>query len=282
MGQQPPDGELLTIGEVARLTRLTPKALRLYDEKGLLSPARVDEWTGYRHYSSAEVERARLIGLLRGVDMPLAEIAALLADFEVDRDEAVARLQRHLSALEELQASRRTLSHHIQTVLEGKGSAMFQIQTRHVPAQRVMSIQRRLTAERTDAFVAEAKAAFAEHLRGAPQSGPFTLLFHGRVDAENDGPLEAILACPSDVGPTDAIGIRTEPAHDEAYTTITKAQWDFPAILAAYDAVAASPEARSRPGELSCREVYLVEPDAIGEDDLICDIAFPLGAPVEV
>jgi hypothetical protein len=90
--------------------------------------------------------------------------------------------------------------------------------------------------------------------------------------------LEAILACPEDVQVTDLIGIRTEPAHDEAFTTITKAQWDYPAILAAYDAVACSPEAIARPGSrLSCREVYRAEPQAIDDDGLICDIAFPLG-----
>jgi len=49
-----------------------------------------------------------------------------------------------------------------------------------------------------------------------------------------------VLGCPDDVQPTDLIGIRTEPAHDEVYTTITKAQWAYPAILAAYDAVACS------------------------------------------
>jgi hypothetical protein len=90
----------------------------------------------------------------------------------------------------------------------------------------------------TDAFAKEAKAAFTAHLHGAPPRGPFTLIFHGIVDHESDGPLEAILACPGDVQPTDLIGIRTEPAHDEAFTTITKAQWGYPAILAAYDAVA--------------------------------------------
>ena len=42
---------------------------------------------------------------------------------------------------------------------------MFPIQTRHVPAQRVMSIQRRLRAPETDGFVQEAKAAFAAHLK---------------------------------------------------------------------------------------------------------------------
>ena len=80
------------------------------------------------------------------------------------------------------------------------------------------------------------------------------------------------------MSPTDLIGIRTEPAHDEAYTSITKAEWAYPAILAAYDAVGCSSEAEARPGSaLSCREVYLVDPDTIGDDELVCDIAFPLG-----
>jgi hypothetical protein len=155
---------------------------------------------------------------------------------------------------------------------------MFPIETRHVTAQRVMSVQRRLRADETDEFVAWAKAAFRRLLDGTPAIGPFTLIFHGIVDHENDGPLEAILGCADNVMPTDVIGVRTEPAHDEAYTTITKVQWDFPAILAAYDAVAASAEVAGRPrSQLSCREVYLAEPDDIGEDDLVCDIAFPLG-----
>ncbi|HET7013714.1 MAG TPA: GyrI-like domain-containing protein [Streptosporangiaceae bacterium] len=155
---------------------------------------------------------------------------------------------------------------------------MFPIQTRHVPAQRVMSMQRRLRAPETDGFVREAKAAFADHLNGASPTGPFTLIFHGIVDHESDGPLEAILGCPDEVQVTDQIGIRVEPAHDEAFTTITKAQWDFPAILAAYDAVAGSAEVAARPkGRLSCREVYVAEPATIGADDFVCDIAFPLG-----
>ena len=277
MGHAAPDRGLLTIGEVARLTRLTPKALRLYDQKGLLVPAHVDEWTGYRRYTAAQVDQARLIALLRGVDMPLDEIAALLLEMTVDRHAAIDRLRRHLAELESRQSSRRTLAQHIENLMHERGPAMFEIETRHVPARRVMSIQRRLTGDRTDAFVAEAKAAFAAHLDGQPPRGPFTVIFHGRVDEEHDGPLEAILACAADVAPSEAIGIRTEPAHNEAFTTITKAQWAFPAILAAYDAVAASPEALARPGELSCREVYLAEPDEIGEHDLICDVAFPLG-----
>jgi hypothetical protein len=139
--------------------------------------------------------------------------------------------------LEARHTSRRLLIRHIHAILREEDHPMFPIQTRHVPAQRVMAIQRQLRVPEIGTFVAQAKAAFADHLDGAPPAGPFTLIFHGVVDHESVGPLEALLACPDDVQATDLVGIRTEPAHDEAFTTITKAH----------------------------------------RDQLICDIAFPLG-----
>jgi serine/threonine protein phosphatase PrpC len=68
------DVELLTIGAFARATRLTPKALRLYDELGLLPPAAVDPESAYRLYDPEQLDRARLIARLRRIGMPLAEI----------------------------------------------------------------------------------------------------------------------------------------------------------------------------------------------------------------
>ncbi|MEV0393897.1 MerR family transcriptional regulator [Polymorphospora rubra] len=65
---------LLTIGAFAAAARLSAKALRLYDELGLLPPAAVDGDTGYRYYDEAQLDRARLIARLRGIGMPLARI----------------------------------------------------------------------------------------------------------------------------------------------------------------------------------------------------------------
>ncbi|MFF3273191.1 MerR family transcriptional regulator [Streptomyces chrestomyceticus] len=67
-------GRLLSIGAFARLARLSPKALRLYDELGLLPPAHVDPANGYRRYAPAQLERARLVAWLRRLGMPLARI----------------------------------------------------------------------------------------------------------------------------------------------------------------------------------------------------------------
>ena len=86
--------KLLTIGEFARAARLSPKALRLYDELGLLRPHRVDEWSGYRYYAPSQLERARLVAWLRRIGMPLARIAAVVESPPAAAAAAVAEFLR--------------------------------------------------------------------------------------------------------------------------------------------------------------------------------------------
>ncbi|MGR6316468.1 MerR family transcriptional regulator [Micromonospora soli] len=90
--------ELLTIGAFARAARLTPKALRLYDELGLLPPAAVDPHSGYRYYRPAQLDRARLIATLRRAGMPLAEIRAVCGLAPAAAAEAVDAWWRRVSA----------------------------------------------------------------------------------------------------------------------------------------------------------------------------------------
>jgi len=49
----------IAIGEFSERTRLSPKALRLFDELGLVVPAHVDPSSGYRLYSEDQVETAQ-------------------------------------------------------------------------------------------------------------------------------------------------------------------------------------------------------------------------------
>lgn len=70
---------MYTIGQFAQITGLTVKALRHYDETGLLPPARVDEFTGYRSYAPTQVRAAATINLLRAMEVPLPTIREALA-----------------------------------------------------------------------------------------------------------------------------------------------------------------------------------------------------------
>lgn len=99
----------LTIGAFARASRLSPKALRLYDELGLLTPARVDGTTGYRYYVEAQLPRARLVAWLRRVGMPLARIGEVCDLYETDPPAAGLVIGSYWARVETETAARRDL-----------------------------------------------------------------------------------------------------------------------------------------------------------------------------
>ncbi|MBK9471734.1 MAG: MerR family transcriptional regulator [bacterium] len=69
---------MFRIGEFSRLAQVTVKALRLYDERGLLVPARVDRSSGYRFYSARQLPRLQRIMALKDLGLTLQEIGDLL------------------------------------------------------------------------------------------------------------------------------------------------------------------------------------------------------------
>lgn len=88
---------MFTIGEFSRMTRLSVKALRLYDEQDLLKPAQIDPATSYRYYGAEQVAAAKLIWRLRSVEMPLQDIKSFLELTDPGaRDELLARHRRRL------------------------------------------------------------------------------------------------------------------------------------------------------------------------------------------
>ena len=93
---------LLTVGLVARRSGLTTKALRHYGRVKLLRPAAVDDATGYRLYRSDQVAEARLVWLLRSLDLPLDQgrtaVAAWKAGDAAAISEVIGRHQGHLDA----------------------------------------------------------------------------------------------------------------------------------------------------------------------------------------
>ncbi|MEV5971785.1 MerR family transcriptional regulator [Streptomyces sp. NPDC051921] len=101
---------LLTIGDFARATGLSAKSLRRYDELGLLPPARVDPYSGYRYYAEEQVDRARLVGWLRRIGMPLAEVGRVCARYETDAAGAARAIRAYWAGVESETAARRDLA----------------------------------------------------------------------------------------------------------------------------------------------------------------------------
>jgi len=75
--------KMLKIGIFSKLSLLTVKALRFYEKEGLLIPAYIDEWTGYRFYDTSQLAQAAKIKAYRQIDLSVEEIKAILAGAQV-------------------------------------------------------------------------------------------------------------------------------------------------------------------------------------------------------
>ena len=267
--------ELMTLGQFSARTRLSRKALRIYEAQELLLPVHVDPHSGYRFYSPDQVHRARLIGLLRRLDLPLERIAVML---DLPPDSAVKAIRSHWVELDERHVGRRELVRYLQDLLSERQDEMFEVKTRDMPRQKVIGTQRHLTADQLPAFIDEAHGKLSKHLTGsgATVEGRWFVIYHGVVDETSDGPVEVALPFSGAVEPHEDLGVRLEPARTEAYTTLPKSLVRFPDILRGYDAVERWLNERQLTVVLSPREVYFAADwDLLGDDEPACDIAFP-------
>lgn len=266
--------DLLTIGEFATATWLSSKALRLYDRRGLLSPDSVDPINGYRKYSPSQIETARLISMLRRIDMSLSTIGDLLALAPEERAEQIAHY-REMDA--ELHARRQSLARFLEHAvrhdsLDGDQqpvSPQFEVGTRSVPAAPTLSSTRHTSAKELPEVIrscADRLFSLAEDRGGG--AGTLIVIYHGQVGWESDGPIEVCvpLRLPQRAH-------RVEPGHEELFTHVPKEDVQFPRILGAFDAV------RTRALQLGLapagapREVYTpVEQGRVPR----CEVALPV------
>jgi DNA-binding transcriptional MerR regulator len=279
------DGELLTIGVFAARARLSPKALRLYDRQGLLPPAQVDASSGYRYYRAQQVERARLVALLRRLDMPLARIREVL---DLPGPDAAAALGAYWTAVEERLAGQRTLAEHLRGRLAGRSSDMygkFEIRTVDVPEQYVISESRHALVHELPPFLDASLDRLEQAAReacGGIAGAPF-VQYYAEVSQESDGPAESCVpvadpAAARAWAATNGHGgkAQTVPAAWLAYTRVTKAQVEHPQINSAYEAVEEWIAEHGLTVAGPCREVYFADWCAAGPEDEVCDIAFPV------
>jgi DNA-binding transcriptional MerR regulator len=248
----------LTIGEFGRRSGLSIKALRLYDGSGLLRPARVDPVSGYRQYSDDQLERARRIGLLRRLGMPLAVIAEVLAGADQD---AVVRLDRWWAAQEEsIQARRGTLGWlRAQLARSATEPPPHPVHRRRVPDTKIACLRTEADQHGLLDAIREGEWEIRRHLDAASgnTTAEFWVLFEGQVTPDSEAPIELCVPFTGTVEPAGRIAIRMEAAHCEVYTTVRRDDCYYPRIMHAYDAVDAYRVAAGLLRSGPPREIYL-------------------------
>jgi DNA-binding transcriptional MerR regulator len=267
---------ILTIGAFAKRSRLSVKALRLYEAQAILLPESVDEANGYRRYRQSQLRDARMVRMLRRLDIPLAAVAEIVA---APRESRPERIRDYARATADRARRQGELADMLLRVLPGsnEGYPMNTVTTRDVAEQTFLTELRHVTADALPEFIAEAGGR--QYAALAAVGGPFgasVVMYHGDVTEDSDGPVEVCSPVPADVAGDLPLPSRVEPAHREAFTTITKGQVRYPDILSAYDAVESWVANNGERIAGAPREVYFS--DMMGADDNteVADIAFPI------
>ena len=243
--------DLVPIGRFAQATQLSPRALRLYDERGLLIPARVDADSGYRYYRPDQVATGRTIALLRAAGMALEQIRSFVAD------PTVARLEAYEAALGEELVRRRRVLAYLRWSLAPKEESMFDVQTKLVSEQRYVSRSTRTHVDALERFIV---GSIEELVQKVERPGPPFVLYHGPVNEQEDGPVEVCVPA--------AEGDRVLPASEVASTDVPKGHQQFPEILEPYDAIWNWAREHGRELDGPPREIY--------HDDDHWEIAWPM------
>lgn len=142
-----------SIQQLSRLSGVTTRTLRWYDEIGLLKPSRVAE-SGYRYYSGAEVDRLQDILYYRALGVELAQIKECLDNPSFDR---LAALRSHLTALETEQRRLQALIRSVKDTIRAQERNEIMSD-----AQKFEAFKERVVAHNEQTYGAEIRAKYGD------------------------------------------------------------------------------------------------------------------------
>lgn len=230
----------LSLGRFAKTGQLSRKALRLYDELGILVPVYVDPDTGYRYYSPDQLERARFIRMLRSMEMPLADLRRVLA--ATTAEDAIRLVNECAREFETRVAGVRRATAKVLAYLNKEQETMpMEISVKSFPGQRVATIKKHIRVEPFQKYIPEALKQIDTYIiaSGAQISGDPFCFYYGPVNESDDGPVEIGLPFEGDLEPSGEIRVSDIPAHRAALGTMPPDQSHYPEIIEGWDAIVA-------------------------------------------
>ncbi len=262
---------LVPIGRFSAICRLSQKALRLYDEMGLLRPAWVDPDSGYRYYAVAQAVEAERIRLLRSLEVPLEDVAEFLHDptgSKLVLDRHRRRLESRLGQLQALLASL--------AQLEREDAMTYDVRTKEVAPQQIVAIRMRT---RLVDIANEAGRAMGElfgHLgrAGAPPAGPPFSLYHGAPSEDEQVDVEFCVPVSRPMSGAGRISGRELAGGPAAYTLHCG---PYDAVGPVYAALQRWIQEHGHECADSPREIYLVGPQQVRDPtELRTEIQWPI------
>ena len=247
----------LSIGDFARATHLSVKALRHYHSVGVLIPADIDPNTGYRRYQFEQIPIAQIIRRFRKLEMPIEDIRAVLAAPDVSiRSQVIAT---HLSRLEAMLERMQQATASLRDLLQAQApSELADFDQVSVPATAAAAITETINIGEAEAWYQGALSELHASLssQGVVSSGPAGGIYSNDIFAEERGEATVFLPCSVTFRSTGRIRPLVVPAVELATTTHNGPHGG---IDRAYGALAAYVARHALSTEGAIREYYLVD-----------------------
>ena len=155
--------ELFPIGEVAKMFRVSVGTLRHYEKIGLLAPEFVAPDTGYRYYSTRQLECLNTIRYLRVLEMPLEQIREFLQNREVEKIQEMLQQQKEVVVQKQraLEIVQRKIENRLRQIQDALASELDVIRQVDMPARRIAWLHDTLNLSGFRALYSAAGAACA-------------------------------------------------------------------------------------------------------------------------
>ncbi|MGD8814705.1 MAG: MerR family transcriptional regulator [Anaerolineales bacterium] len=268
---------MMRIGDFSRLSRVTVKTLRYYDEVGLLHPTHVDEATGYRYYDHDQLPRLNRILALKDLGFSLEEIGHFLADdltteqmhgmLKLRQAEIRDRVQNERQRLARVEARLRQLE-------QEDVMSKYDVVIKRVEPLKIAGLRDIVpTPPDQGRLWNELMGHLAQHK--VPPAGPCLSLYYDEEYKEKDWDIEVCQPVGGEVPGADRVSVRELPGVETMACVVHHGP--FTTIGEAYDAllkwIGENGYQIMGPG----REVYLRSSEGDQNDpDTLTEIQYPV------
>jgi DNA-binding transcriptional MerR regulator len=213
---------MFKIGEFSRFSQVTVKTLRYYDEIGLLKPAKVDPFTGYRYYSASQFPRLHRILALKELGLTLEQIGDLLeGDLTPDQIRGILRMKQSeiKQQVAEEQARLARVEQRLKQIEQEEAMPTQEVVIKQVSAQAIASVRDNVTTEGIGQLFGEL-FGYLGQLGLGPAGPPIGIYYNEefREDATIDTEIAAPVA--GKVPEGGRVKVRELPGVDQAASII--------------------------------------------------------------
>lgn len=265
------DKNMYKISDFSKITKLTVKSLRYYDEEGILIPSFRNKENAYRYYSEADFEKARLIYLLRSLEFSIAEIKEVLNHCGSEADLAFF-LEEKQNQIQERIHKEQELIHRIGLHKNPRKQEALKMEYQVVRKELTPILAASIRYMGSYQDVGDYIGKIYKEIKGNSAGAPFNLYYDSdyqeKADIELCVPVKKMIS-------SNAVNVRRLPG-EKVISTIHKGS--YPALGMAYKTLLDYAQENHLTLKTPSRELYLKGPGMIfkgNENHYLTEVMIP-------